>query len=227
MLNTPLRRSFAGLAIAAPLVPLLLALLACLPFPIGDPEHSQVDPGLTGAWIGENEHGPEVLVLRPYDSRTWLVLALGASGDPEVGKEPQPAASADAKDPGALLARMLDPRSDMEGVSLYKAWLTTLGGRRFLCLEPLTAITNEGHFQAEVWIVASADTPAAEELTLRWPADKPPWADVKTKEEAEALLRTHANDEAFFPSQDGYVRISPVHYPRLQDLFRRFGLNAD
>jgi hypothetical protein len=104
------RRSRAGLLIAIFLLPLLLGVLACippLPVPLGDPENSAIDPALSGAWVlGENggatmDNGLQVMVLDPYDRRTWLLyfITLEPVGVPpaeaELSPEPDSAPAAE------------------------------------------------------------------------------------------------------------------------------------
>jgi hypothetical protein len=70
-------RSRAGLVVSLLSMPLLLGVMACfvLPVPVGDPERSRVDASLSGVWMGiaEEDDEPAILVLEPYDKRTWLV----------------------------------------------------------------------------------------------------------------------------------------------------------
>lgn len=100
------RRSRAGLLIVVILLPLLLGVLACIPpmpVPLGNPENSAIDPALSGAWVlSENgdvamDQGLQVMVLDPYDKRTWLLsfITLDPVGVPpaeaELSPEPEPA----------------------------------------------------------------------------------------------------------------------------------------
>ena len=48
-------RTLAGIVIFAGLASFLLALMACLKVPVGDPEKSQVDPALSGVWRAEQK----------------------------------------------------------------------------------------------------------------------------------------------------------------------------
>ncbi|MFQ6006556.1 MAG: hypothetical protein ACE5OQ_13765 [Woeseia sp.] len=68
---TPKVRSLTGLSLAVIIVPALLGILACMPVPVGNPERSKIDPGLTGVWLGLAEGGAVVIVMDPYDKRTW------------------------------------------------------------------------------------------------------------------------------------------------------------
>lgn len=92
------RRSRAGLLIVVILLPLLIGVLACippLPVPLGDPEKSVTDPALSGAWVFGEDNGGEglqVMVLDPYDKRSWLLslITLDPAGEPQPKPEPEP-----------------------------------------------------------------------------------------------------------------------------------------
>lgn len=228
MLSTPLRRSLAGLAVAAGLLPSLLALLACIPFPVGDPETSQIDPGLTGAWVGQDEDSIELLILRPYDRRTWLGTILLVIPAPADAGQPAPAGAEQATSPDALLARMLDERSDPASLDIHKIWLTTLGGRRFLCWERLHSVDDEkGEFRPPYWLVMRVDTPQPEAMELRFPADQRPWSEVKSSAEAEKVLRDNADRDTFYDETWRYARVPPSAYAQVALILKRFGLNQN
>ena len=73
-------RTIAGLALFAGLAPFLLALMACLKVPVGNPERSRIDPALSGVWRAD--HGQsgtllgELWIIEPWDARTWIVTTL-------------------------------------------------------------------------------------------------------------------------------------------------------
>jgi hypothetical protein len=102
------------LAAVAPLVVIILGSTACVKHPIGDPERSKVDPRCSGVWLATDEQ--MLLLLRPYDSRTYLARILSYTSKDGV----------------------IRPQEETEA----KAWLTSLGGATFLTLELL----DWGHF---------------------------------------------------------------------------------
>jgi hypothetical protein len=226
MQNSSSRRSSAGLAIAAGLLPVVLTL-ACIPVPIGDAETSAIDPGLSGAWVAGNQQDIELWILRPYDRRTWLVTGLAARDTAGHAEAVVPTTERQADGPAALLARMLDQQSDLDDIALYKAWLTVLGGRRFLCLEPLTAIDDTRRFEPPSWLVMRADALGPDVMALRAPVQTSPWDAVKSREEAEELLRSHADRDEFFDSASTYVRVSPSAYGQVGRVLKRAGLAVD
>jgi hypothetical protein len=100
------RRSRTGLLIVVILLPLLIGVLACIPpmpVPLGNPENSVIDPALSGAWVfGDEGEGLQVMVLDPYDKRTWLLSFITLHPVEEVqpeadtSLEPEPAPAPEA-----------------------------------------------------------------------------------------------------------------------------------
>ena len=95
---------------------LALALVAivtgCLPFPLGDPAKSQVDPKLAGFWMNSSDDEREVVALFPFDDHTYVVEDLKAKKEDNKWQPQGPP-------------------------SVYKGWLTTIDNVRFITLEPL------------------------------------------------------------------------------------------
>jgi len=88
----------------------LISLVGCLPFGMGDPEKSTADNKLVGLWLSEAKDDDQVLwMVLPYDARTLLVTQY-------VFKR-----NGDAIEPGER--------------ANSKAWLTPIGGRQFITLE--------------------------------------------------------------------------------------------
>ncbi len=106
---------FLPLLLSLPLAAAVLFLDACLPVGAGDPERSNVDGKLAGVWVEVNEDGSDgdVVVMLPFDGRAYVMRSV----------------KIDRTGGGA--------RIESEG--LYKAWLTTIGGVRFVTAEPLYA----------------------------------------------------------------------------------------
>ena len=224
MLSTPARRSLAGFALGASLLPALLVLLACLPVPIGDPEASRVDPALTGVWIAADAESTGLFIFRPYDRRTWLLTTL------EV-EHAQPTADAASSSttqqtPAASLQRMLDDTSETGVIQLFKVWVSTFGGRRFLCLEPLTVFDKGRLLQPAMWLVFRVDMPGASALHVTSIAYESPWKDVKTRREAETVLRRHANRQGFYSETMIFARVPPADYGTVEEIAERFALDT-
>jgi len=117
------------LVTVAPLIVVILWLTACVKHPVGDPERSRVDPAYAGVWLENKSDGDRsLLILRPYDARTYLATIL------TYGKE----------------GEALKPRQRISS----KAWLTPIGGAVFLTMEPLNAEHFAGLGERPPYLVA-------------------------------------------------------------------------
>lgn len=231
-MRAPAHRSFAGLVIAAVILPPALALLACIRFPVGDPETSRIDPELSGVWIGAERDETYLLVFRPFDARTYLVTLLQTTGEQSPDAQASAAASSDAPPTDALLARMLDDTHAPDGAGAYKAWLTPMGGRRLLCMEPLWPIDQESGFQIGAWLLFRVDTLSPDVVTLRFPPNLGregglPLDAANTQQETEDILRANVDrDESWVPWRT-YARVKPDRYSDIERVFKRFKLAID
>lgn len=106
-------RSATGALLMLLLIPFVVGLLACMPVPIGNPERSRIDPGISGVWaLNKGDDETAYYAFEPFDKRTWLLTGLGTEDNEHQ-------------------------------VVLYKAWLTKLAGERFMVWEPKAVYDNE------------------------------------------------------------------------------------
>lgn len=125
---TPKARSSGGAALMFVIIPIFAGLLACMPVPVGDPERSRIDPALNGVWaMTEDGADAGYYLFRPYDKRSWLVVGVEKS------------------------------EGTVKPASLYKAWLTKLGGEKFMTWEQAGGFDREGSFTPEFWFVFRVD----------------------------------------------------------------------
>jgi len=236
----PLHRSVSGLLIAVVSVPLFMSLLACLPVPIGDPEKSRIDPELSGVWIDPNE--PMMVLIEPYDKRTWLVTIAEYDLDAEIC----PAEQADDEDAEMDYDTLINRIAPSEGECLvfderlgsYKAWRTQLGRHQFMTWEPKGGFSGEAGFATEFWFGFRIDKKNADEFSL-WMIDAdydgfeepgvaeklegiedldPPYDPrvLKSARRAvEKVIRRNVEDEDLYDDPMEFYRIRPEHY----DLF--------
>lgn len=129
------------------MAPFVISVLACLEAPIGNPNTSKVDPKLSGVWFGKGMgRQPTLLVLQPYDKRTYLVGWFVAETD-------------EGEKQGEELKKDVDTKGDREkleeiefkGQMIFKGWLTTIGGEQFMCWEPMFQIDNERGMKPKMW----------------------------------------------------------------------------
>ncbi len=167
--NSPL----VTLVAVAPLVVAILSLTACVKHPVGDPEKSQVDPKLSGVWRSQESGGETLLFIRPYDSRTYFVKSLS------YGVEN-----------GAIR-----PGEQQD----FKAWLTAVGGAKFLTLEPLDCATLAGlNTEKPPYFVSKADLTDGS-LRLRIVnGDKQPAKAAQNSSELEAVIAKNVDSDELY-----------------------------
>ena len=102
--------------VASVVVAGLLGLAACLPVPLGDPEKSKVEATYVGAWEWADGDQTNVVVLRPFDERTYYVDAMTIAGTLD------------------------EPKPKWRGV--YKAWLTKVKGETFITMQPAETLAE-------------------------------------------------------------------------------------
>src|SRR5690242_5849174 len=93
------------------IVALAVSLTSCLPYPLGDPEKSQVDPALQGRWMREQEGRLTVVTVYPFDKHAYVLESRDVVRD--------------------------GPWVLPKGRLLAKAWLTKVGGQTFITLDQL------------------------------------------------------------------------------------------
>ena len=116
-------RRLGGIALALLMIPVFIGLLACMPVPIGDPERSNIDDELTGAWIGVLDDEPNLFIYEPYDKRTWLMRHYKMPADYE-----KPAIALSYEE---VIAGVDAEDSEYGNFALYKVWRTKLGKQWF------------------------------------------------------------------------------------------------
>ncbi len=148
--NPKHRRSLGGLLMALIMAPFVVSVLACLEAPIGNPSTSKVDPKLSGVWFGKHNGEPSLLVLQPYDKRTYLIgwfVAETDEGEKQGEKQ------------GEELKKDVDPKGGREkleeiefkGQMISKGWLTTIGGEQFMCWEPMFQLDKKKGMKPKMW----------------------------------------------------------------------------
>jgi hypothetical protein len=222
-------RSIVGLAIVLVLLPFVLGNDSCsvLKTPVGDPEHSRVDPRISGVWL-TIEIGSEKLQeyegmlwqIEPYDARTWLVTIVnfkdaGSVAAPAAsnGDSSQAVTSPPSVDNSSLqgavaappqpvdvvraLATLRQERAVPRGLSVFKGWVTTLGGRRFLVLESRMGPSTDRGFLPSEWSVFRAEPGSGKLLLYAIHVGVEKLGEVKDRAQAEAIIARHASDEKF------------------------------
>ena len=201
--------------VATALLPTLLLFAACLPVPIGDPERSRVDPDLSGMWVRLGE-GPAVVLVQPYDKRSWLVIGAGLEVGPDNDRE---YAESDEETYDELVELIQDAGVGPSGiianrVEVFKAWRTRLGKRWFLTWEYKGVYDEDDGFTPEWWAVFRIDRQGKDEFSLRLiDGDFDGFVNVaETRRAYERVIKKYADNEQLYnDSSTVYVRVRPEH----------------
>lgn len=221
------QRTIVGLLLALLLLPFLLGVMACLPVPVGDPEKSHVDAKLSGVWrLTDAEDSQMLLVLDPFDKRTWLMtlISLGNVEDVEAVEEND---SGPEEAPRAPIGAADTDRFKVDAVGVYKCWLTRMKGETFMTWESKTLSETLPEMVPEQWWVfrvrkSGSDTYYLDGFDYSIDGlDK-----VSTREEAEKIIRRHLGDPGFFKEKDAprLDRLSESEVAHLAWLLRDFGI---
>ena len=226
----PTHRTIGGIALMLILIPVFIGLLACMPVPVGNPEKSRINSDLNGIWVGFSPDDFEtLLVLEPYDKRTWLVRWYGIEipGEPVVDP-----ASLDSLDEHV---EMLTTLEDSEAeVIVYKGWLVRLGGQQFMTWEPKGLFNSIDDFQTEYWMVWHVDMSLQGELQLKMVSRSfEGFDDVdESRRAVEKVIRKNAdNPDLFGDPEDQYVmrffRIDEEHEKLIESIAAYAELSAE
>ena len=195
------------------------------PVPVGDPEKSRIDPALSGVWNWRDADGGHmIMVLDPYDKHTWLLslIELGSIPEGESGAPANPGAddSATAMPAQPAFSAANADRLKVTGMSLYKCWLTGIKGETFMTWESKTLSKTLPGMVPETWWVLRVRKNGADTFYL----DSFDYAidgldEVKTRKQAEQIIRRHVNDPGFF-KVDGAPRLERVPASDIEALAR-------
>jgi hypothetical protein len=196
----PKNRTYLAIALFVPLAAILLATFACLPAPVGDPEQAKVDDALVGAYRAvpkEADNKSSVLaILRPWDGRTYL-----------------------------LEYYMVDKKDDKEErqVTHFKAWLTTLGGKTFICAEPkedFKFLGDDG--DKPFWVVMRLEKTATGLDAMLVNPDSEYVKGMTKREELEGAIKAHASDQALYGETMNFKKLTKEDQPFIDEVLTRF-----
>ena len=209
----PKSRSLSGATLMLIIIPVIVGLLACMPVPIGNPERSRIDPNMTGVWVALSDEEPADGVLfhvfEPYDKRTWLVTWMAA----EVGKNTDLSEYDLSTYEGFAKMAASEPVRDenvyADGIAIYKAWVTKLGGELFMTWEP-KILLDDGIADPEVWFVYRIIQDDADTIRMNYiDGDNSLFNGVKeTRRAYEKVIRKNAdNPELYVGNGDDAVEM--------------------
>jgi hypothetical protein len=179
-----------------PTLVVILGMMACVKHPVGDPERSRVVADYAGMWLGVDAEGTStLLMLRPYDARTYLVGIF-------VHRE----------DDGSI-----KPLHHYDG----KAWLTQLGDSTFITMEPLVWSHFAGFTDKPPYLVGKICR-VEHALHLRMvDGGKAPANAAADSREFEAIIKEYENSDSLYSDQR-IVLQQVAATPRVESILKAF-----
>lgn len=238
ILHQPRGRTIVGLVVGLLFVPVMLGISACLETPIGDPEKGWVDPRITGVWLSGDpvpeDFNAQLWLFEPYDSRTWLVTWVGyGEVDEEVTAQVAEPADEENQETAAaplapsdvlrILETLADERAEPQGQYVFKAWITSIAGRRFLVLEPKVSVDSERSFRPEAWLVYRLALKEGRMELAMVTGNMDDLSSVTSRGEAEQIIARHVADPDLYEETYPVYRIPEPSYDEVAELLRRAG----
>lgn len=231
--RSPRYRSLGGFIVALLVLPVLLGTSDCVTrTPVGDPERSRVDPRLTGIWLSgdrwPSESAAEIWIFEPYDVRTWLVTYITVKAKEDKAPEAaarRPEAADSTVSPSQpeivdaasqqlsvdvlrILSAIRKRDSLSASMTIFKGWLATLGGQRFLVLEPRIAPSAAREFQPKEWMPMRVQLQGQRLLLSLVNTDVDDLDKATSRQKAEQIIALHAADKEFY--DDPFATLLPV-----------------
>jgi len=200
------RRSGLGALATILFLPALLGVMGCLelPAPVGDPEKSRIDPGMSGIWLQSDDSDGLLWIFEPYDKRTWLIrwVELAEKTSDEVEDfEATPSADADESVDDELTALQLlqADRVKVNGVALFKGWRKRISGQSFITMEFKGMLGSETGMESGIWWVAKAKLIDPDHLELKFIKNEFEGIEEDmTQTQLERIVRRNIDNPEFF-----------------------------
>ena len=149
-------------------------LSGCLPFPLGSPETSRMDPSLAGYWLAKPGDDKQTLIsIFPFDGHSyvvnWTEFTRGDSGQFEASS-----------------------------VQLEKAWLTSVQSARFITLEPLALRLPSNAQEKKVYVVARLVQDGDGVLVRPIDPDFRGFENIKSSRDVEDVIRENLNNPKLY-----------------------------
>jgi hypothetical protein len=171
-----MKKSWKNRTVGLVLFGLAMSVGGCLPFPLGDPDKSQVDEKLAGYWMAEDGESRELYAMFPFDQHTYVLEDLKLKKDGDKWQADGPA-------------------------QLYKCWLTDIKGTRFLTLDPLQqrlpGTPTENRTYPVVKLIAERDQILVRALNT----DFEPFKTLKSSNDVRAVIEKNLNNPDMFATQ--------------------------
>jgi len=245
-------RSGMGALLTLAMLPALVVVMGCLGLqvPIGNPEKSSIDPKLTGIWLGSTGHlladSRGLLILDPYDKRTWIgtTIDLKINEEAKIDGLPKTLEGLDKENLSKVIAEVLDASYlEPTGVYFWKVWLTNLEYKEFMTWQPWLLFNALNAEQPDEISALNAGQPDETEKFMFYlpmgvkresrdkfslvhiDADFNDLGKVESRYEAERIIRQNINNPELFKTEHMvYQRLNIDIYEPVSAILEEFGI---
>ena len=164
-------------------IALTLLLVSCLPYPLGDPTKSQVDPALQGRWLRDQDGSVSVVTLYPFDAHAYVLESREL----------------------VLNGSLVQPKSRF----LAKAWLTKVSGQTFLTLDQLDQKLLSESGDKKVYPVFRLTVSKDTIQTTRVNEEFPGFKQAKNSQDVERIIGRELKNPDLYAESASYRRLTP------------------
>jgi len=137
-----------------------------------------------------------------------------------------PAAPLEPSDVLRILGSLEDERVEPQGQYVFKGWITSIAGRRFLVLEPKVLVNSEPAFRPKAWFVYRVVLKEGRmELTLAT-GNVDDLQSVTSRGEAEQIIARHVADPDLYDDTYPLYRIPESSYDAVASLLQSAGFET-
>jgi hypothetical protein len=237
-------RSGMGALLTLAMLPALVVVMGCLGLqvPIGNPEKSSIDPKLTGIWLGSTGHlladSRGLLILDPYDKRTWIgtTIDLKINEEAKIDGLPKTLEGLDKENLSKVIAEVLDASYlEPTGVYFWKVWLTNVQYKEFMTWKPwllYSAYNAEQPDETEkvmFYLPMGVKRESRDKFSLvNIDADFNDLDKVKSRYDAERIIRLNINNPELFETEHTvYQRLNIDIYEPVSAILEEFGIKPN
>lgn len=235
-------RSGMGALLTLAMLPALVVVMGCLGLqvPIGNPEKSSIDPKLTGIWLASTGHqladsDHQLLILDPYDKRTWIgtTIFLKINEEAKIDGLPETLEGLDKENLSKVIAKVLEASYlESRGVYFWKVWLTNVKYKEFMTWKPwllFSAYNAEQPDETEkgmFYLPKGVKRESRDKFSLiNIDADFNGLGKVKSRYEAERIIRQNINNPELFETEHTvYQRLNIDIYEPVSAILEEFGI---
>jgi hypothetical protein len=125
-----------------------------------------------------------------------------------------------------ILGSLADERVEPEGQYVFKGWITSIAGRRFLVLEPKISVDSERAFRPEAWFVYRVVLKEGRMELAMVSGDMDDLESVTSRGEAEQIIARHVADPDLYDETYPVYRIPESSYDEVAEQLGRAGFES-